>query len=359
MTSPAGSKQNAQNDQAQALRLRRAFLAFCGYILVSAGAFLSYNLGFIRDIGIFGITTILLGLLLGNLIVFALIHTGINRRFSDPSITLPQLLLGIIFCTVLAYYTKSPLRGIEILLYILVLMFGVFRLRLIDFIILSIITTFLYAGTVTLLYHFHPAEVNIRLEAIRTASLLLAAMWVSFIFNYIANLRRKIRRIASHDELTGLYNRREIFRILAREKALSERTGQPFSLCILDLDDFKAVNDTYGHQAGDFVLKEFARTLRENIRSEDYAGRYGGEEFIVIFVNYNLTDNHTPSAQRLMAAIRNLRFRDISDTLQITASIGVAAYRPQENIDALLARADQALYQAKLKGKNQIVCGEK
>ena len=273
--------------------------------------------------------------------------------------TLPQLLLGIVFCTVLAYYTKSPLRGLDILLYILVLMFGVFRLRLIDFIILSIITTFLYAGTIGLLHHFHPAHVDIRLEAIRTASLLLAATWVSFIFNYIARLRRKIRQIASHDELTGLYNRREIFRILAREKAMSRRAGMPFSLCLVDLDDFKTVNDTYGHLTGDFVLKEFAGTLKENIRSEDYAGRYGGEEFIVIFVNYTLKENHAPSAQRLLAAIRNLRFPDISDTLRVTASIGVAVYRPDESIDALLARADQALYQAKLTGKNRIVCGEK
>ncbi|MBS3755609.1 MAG: GGDEF domain-containing protein [Desulfobacterales bacterium] len=359
MTSPAGSKHIAQKEHAQALRLRRAFLAFCGYILVSAGALLSYYLGFIRDIGIFGITAILLALLLGNLIVFALIHTGINRRFADPSMTLPQLVIGIVFCTVLAYYTKSPLRGMDILLYILVLMFGVFRLRLINFIILSIITTFLYAGTVALLHHFHPAHVDIRLETLRTASLLLATTWTSFIFNYIASMRRKIRRIASHDELTGLYNRREIFRILAREKALSQRSGLPFSLCILDLDDFKAVNDTYSHLAGDFVLKEFARILRENIRAEDYAGRYGGEEFIVIFVNYNLKDNHTPSAQRLLAAIRNLRFPDISDSLRIAASIGVAAYRPEESIDSLLARADQALYLAKLAGKNRIVCGEK
>ncbi|MFP3981831.1 MAG: GGDEF domain-containing protein [Desulfobacterales bacterium] len=348
-----------KHDHEQVLRLRRSFLAFYGYILIAVGSVLSYYLGFIRDIGISGVTAILLALLTANILVFVLIHTGFNRRFADPSLTLFQLLIGIVFCTVLAYYTKSPLRGIVILLYILVLMFGVFRLRLIDFIFLSIVVTFLYAGTIALLYYFHPVQVDLRLEAIRTASLLLAASWVSFISNYIANLRRKIRRIASHDELTGLYNRREIFQILSREKSLSHRGGLPFSLCILDLDDFKSVNDTYGHQAGDCVLKEFARTLKENIRSEDYAGRYGGEEFIVIFVNYNLKENHTPSAQRLLAAIRNLRFPDISNTLRITASIGVAAYRPEESIDSLLARADQALYEAKLAGKNRIVCGEK
>ncbi len=359
MPSPAGRKHIGQDNHEQVLRLRRAFLAFQGYVLIAVGAMLSYYFGFARDIGILGFATIFFALLAANLVVFVLLHTGLNRRFADPSLTLFQLLIGIIFCTVLVYYTKSPLRGIDILLYLLVLMFGVFRLRLIYFIILSILSTFLYAATIALLYHFHPAHVDIRLEAIRTATLLLATTWVSFIFNYIANLRRKIWRIASHDELTGLYNRREIFRILAREKALSQRSGLPFSLCILDLDDFKAVNDTYGHLDGDYALKEFARTLKENIRSEDYAGRYGGEEFIVIFVNYNFKDHQKPSACRLLEAIRNLRFPDISDNLRITASIGMAVYRPQESIDSLLARADQALYQAKLKGKNQIVCGEK
>ncbi|MFP4159412.1 MAG: GGDEF domain-containing protein [Desulfobacterales bacterium] len=343
-----------KNDHAQALRIRRSLLAFYGYVLITTLVILSYAGGFIILITPAGIAAILFLLLAANLFVFTLFFTGVNKRFKDPSITVFQLMIGIAFCTLLAFFTASPLRGMVILLYILVLMFGVFRLKLLDFFALSLVATLLYAAAVTMLHMTHPEHTDMSLETIRIISLLLSLMWVSYLSTYIANLRRKIKLIASHDELTGIYNRREIFNILEREKALAIRSGSPFALCIIDIDDFKPVNDTLGHLAGDEVLKIFAQTLKENIRSEDYIGRYGGEEFIVILVNYKPEENACSYGCRLLQAVREMRFNGISEDLSLTASMGMAVYKPDESVDSLLARADAALYRAKIKGKDRV-----
>src|SRR6056297_365500 len=173
--------------------------------------------------------------------------------------------------------------------------------------------------------------------------------------SYIADLRRKIKLLATHDALTNIYNRREGFSILNREKAFADRTGFPFSICMIDIDDFKAVNDTHGHQAGDIVLKTFAETLKENIRIEDYVARYGGEEFVVVFINFKCRDGNAGCVQRLLTVTRNLSFPSIPGDLRITASMGVASYRFGESVDSLVDRSDRALYEAKAAGKNTIV----
>lgn len=343
-----------KDDHRQALRMRRALIALSGYTVIAIASIFSYYAGFVRGLHLSGVFAILLLLFLLNVGVFLLIRTGINQRFKDPSLTLLQLLIGIIFATVLCYHMANPIRGAGTVIYILVFVFGTFRLRMSDFLVLSATTTILYILAMALLYHNHPAEVDLKLEGVRTVILAVALMWVSYMANYIANLRRRIKRLASHDALTDVYNRREIFEILEREKSFSDRSGIPFSLCILDLDDFKAINDTYGHQAGDTVLRAFARTVKNLIRSEDYLGRYGGEEFLVVFVNFECKDSDAGCVQRLLTATRQLNFSDISKEMKVTVSIGVASYIPGETIDTLIARADQALYRAKAGGKNRI-----
>ncbi|MDY6822470.1 MAG: GGDEF domain-containing protein [Thermodesulfobacteriota bacterium] len=343
-----------KNDIRQALRVRRTFIALAGYLVIFVGYTICYHGGFIERIGVPGILLIFLGVLLANSAVLILFYTGVNQHLKDPSLTVLQLLIGIALVTVLSYYMASTMRGAGTVIYVLVFVFGTFRLRLRDFLIFVGFTTVLYAWTMAVLAHNHPEAVNARLEWVRTAILMIGLLWISYIANYIANLRRKIKQLASHDALTDVYNRREIFEILEREKAFSDRSGYPFSLCILDLDNFKIINDTYGHQAGDAVLKSFARVLKENIRSEDYVGRYGGEEFLVVFVNFEYRDNSTSRVQRLLKVTNQIKFPDISESLDVTVSIGVAAYQPEESIDDIILRADEALYRAKANGKNRI-----
>lgn len=347
-----------KDDHRQALRMRRSLIALTGYVVITLGSTLVASAGLIRGNSLSVLALVMSLFILMAIFFPALIYTGVNRRFKDPSLTLPQLLQAIFFVTVFSYFMVSEIRGVSTVLYILVFVFGTFRLRLREFMGLVALTVALYAGAMALLHYRHPDAVTVKLEIIRGAILVLSLLWVSYMANYIANLRRRIKEMASFDALTEVYNRREIFEILDREKSFSDRSAIPFSLCILDLDDFKEVNDTYGHQAGDEVLKAFARALRENVRTEDYVGRYGGEEFLVVFVNFECRDNSATCVARLLKVTERLSFPGIADGLKITTSIGVSAYRPSETIDAVIARADQALYEAKAAGKNRIVCSE-
>jgi diguanylate cyclase (GGDEF)-like protein len=124
-------------------------------------------------------------------------------------------------------------------------------------------------------------------------------------------------------------------------------------LCILDLDNFKRVNDTYGHLMGDVVLKTVVQAIKDNVREQDYIARYGGEEFVVILA-YPALDDAVICAQRLKELTSNLIFPGLPEDFRITISIGVSKYQPIESIDALIGRADAALYRAKVNGKNRI-----
>ena len=164
----------------------------------------------------------------------------------------------------------------------------------------------------------------------------------------------KLVSMATRDFLTGLLNRREIYRRMEEELQRSRRTGTPFSLFLLDLDHFKRVNDQHGHSAGDLVLQETAAAMQRTVRPYDLCGRYGGEEFLVALPGTGLVEA-AEVAERIRLAIAALQIAvDGCNTLQITASIGVAAMQPHETIDQLVARADEAMYQGKQQGRNQV-----
>lgn len=155
-----------------------------------------------------------------------------------------------------------------------------------------------------------------------------------------------------HDPLTGLYNRRAIAEELTRLAALAQRSGRPLALVMLDLDDFKAVNDRDGHEAGDAVLKSTAEALRQALRTSDVPLRYGGEEFLVALPE-TAEAEALLVAERLRAAIAARQVVLDGKRLTVTASLGVAILGPHEALDAAIARADGALYAAKRAGKNR------
>ncbi|HEU4450972.1 MAG TPA: GGDEF domain-containing protein [Gaiellaceae bacterium] len=169
-------------------------------------------------------------------------------------------------------------------------------------------------------------------------------------------LHRTVKRQAITDELTQLANRRRFTETLAVEVRRAERFGDPVALVLADLDDFKAINDRYGHQAGDEVLRRFADVLRENVRDFDLPVRYGGEEFAVLLPETGL-DGGEQLARRLQTALLRLRLSAIGrDRAPVTASFGVAAFPPMGSAEDLLSAADGALYRAKAAGKNRVVC---
>jgi two-component system cell cycle response regulator len=163
--------------------------------------------------------------------------------------------------------------------------------------------------------------------------------------------------LAVTDQLTGLHNRRYMESQLKSLLARSSRGGPPVSVLIADIDHFKRVNDLFGHDAGDDVIREFAARLASNFRPRDLACRYGGEEFVVIMPETNANDANM-IAERLRSSIEEAAFflGSARDTLEVTCSVGVAVAQTNElDYETLLKRADEALYVAKRSGRNKVV----
>ena len=168
-----------------------------------------------------------------------------------------------------------------------------------------------------------------------------------------------INELAIRDELTGSHNRRFLLGLIEREKERSDRNGRPFCLCLFDIDFFKRVNDTYGHAAGDVVLRSFAQTVQGQIRGTDAFGRYGGEEFLLMLPETPAPDA-VVLAERIRKAVAAMRCTDGDDgagaAITLTVSAGVAEYRLGEGAAQTIGRADEALYAAKSLGRNQVQC---
>jgi diguanylate cyclase len=161
------------------------------------------------------------------------------------------------------------------------------------------------------------------------------------------------RNKALLDPLTGLPNRAAWSERLVIEHVRSQQVNTGLLLAILDLDHFKAINDTYGHQAGDKVLKIIANVLRKGLRGDDFIARFGGEEFALLMPGSDLAGG-TRLLERLRAAVEQCPFHFKGERVTITMSAGVAVFKPGENASQVLKRADQALYRAKEAGRNQI-----
>jgi diguanylate cyclase (GGDEF)-like protein len=186
----------------------------------------------------------------------------------------------------------------------------------------------------------------------------LALMVTEHISLALANLKLQetLRHQAIRDPLTGLYNRRHMEESLEREIRRATRRNASFGVVMLDLDHFKRLNDTYGHAAGDAILRRMGEFLKDHVRGEDIACRYGGEEFALIILDASLEDVH-----RIADTIRQ-DVKQLDATYQnhhigpLTVSLGVAAF-PQHGttIESLLQSADMALYRAKGEGRDRVV----
>ncbi len=170
---------------------------------------------------------------------------------------------------------------------------------------------------------------------------------------YLENviLYQKIKKLAARDSLTGIYNRRFGEQRLSESFSLCQRKNLPLNILMLDIDHFKQINDSYGHTAGDLVLKELAKYLENHLRQEEIVCRYGGEEFLII-----MPYTEVKEAIKLACRLR----RGIESDLEITVSMGVANWPTIQtsNIDTLINAADDALYYAKKKGRNVVACNE-
>jgi diguanylate cyclase (GGDEF)-like protein/PAS domain S-box-containing protein len=168
------------------------------------------------------------------------------------------------------------------------------------------------------------------------------------------SLEEKLTRLATRDELTGLYNRRYFKEVVEREIERAERYGHPLALLSLDIDHFKHINDAHGHEGGDRALAEFARSCGASLRGADILARIGGEEFAALLPDTPI-DGAVWLAERLRRTVADLSIEHRGQRIAFTVSIGVTGHAgPGDSLSGMLRRADQALYRAKADGRNRL-----
>ncbi len=175
-----------------------------------------------------------------------------------------------------------------------------------------------------------------------------------FYLSIVTAANRRLRRMATTDPLTRLFNRRHMTHLAKKEMSRYERNGHPVSFVILDIDHFKSINDQHGHEAGDYVLKEAARVIKDQLRDQDLIARWGGEEFLVILPDTTLNDA-LAGAERIREGLVAHKFRAPNGKpITLTISAGVSEFRADDDLNAAINRADRALFRGKESGRNRV-----
>ena len=174
----------------------------------------------------------------------------------------------------------------------------------------------------------------------------------------LVHTREALRMQATHDGLTGLFNRSAILESLSNEIARGGRDARPVAVLLADVDRFKSINDTYGHQAGDAVLREAAKRMRAAVRRYDAVGRYGGEEFLIVLPGCD-GESAQVQAERVREALSAAPFDVCGHSLRVTSSIGVSfrSFPIPADAHSMIHDADEALYRAKAEGRNRVEMG--
>ena len=213
----------------------------------------------------------------------------------------------------------------------------------------------LTSSTLIVAVFFYKPPVAEMWKVILNRFLSLFVIWVTtFLGVRIKKAEERLVEMASHDFLTGLLNRREMLARLSVEHSRVNRMDETLSIIMMDIDHFKSINDVHGHIAGDMVLKEIARRLRDGVREYDLICRFGGEEFLIMAPETAAT-RAAELAERLRVMVSDIPFyMETIPPVGITISAGVTQLVEGESIEEMLSRADSALYRAKAQGRNRI-----
>ena len=306
---------------------------------------------------------------LGLIAVYAAIRSGWSRRFKDPALTLAQILYAITCCAA-AFVIAGPARGVTLPILAIILMFGIFGLttrQMLGVLVYSLVAFGVASGMVAARDEpDYPTVVAAAYVGMVVVVLLSSTFLTTRVQSTREHLRRQkaelaqaleqIRQLATHDDLTGLLNRRAMLDRMQLEQRRSLRSGSPLLIAQLDIDHFKAVNDTHGHAAGDLVLQSFADTVRRNVRDTDVLARWGGEEFVLLLCDTPAADA-VALMERLRQAVQAMQVpvAQGGQPITVTVSIGLARHTPADPLAGTLERADQALYAAKAGGRNRVV----
>ena len=352
-----------KDDPKQALRIRRFFTATAAYVLNAGLAYAAYVWGTMEWQAIAGFLILIPAI---NITLYIIFRTGLNLKFPDPSLTVIQMCAAILL-TMYGMYFANESRGVLLLVYILILIFGIYKLNTRGFLYVSAFTLVTYGIDIALLSYFRSDSVNLNIEYLQWLVLSLVLVAFSIIGGHISSLRRHLRisqselgkslaiikEMSIRDELTGVYTRRHLMELLEHEYHRISRGGARFSVAMLDIDYFKSVNDTYGHLTGDEVLRTVSDVIANSLRSADFCGRYGGEEFLLVMTQTNI-NGALLCAERIRSTIEQSRFPNMGADFRVTVSLGVTEFGGKEDIPTMIERADKALYRAKETGRNRV-----
>ncbi len=299
--------------------------------------------------------------------IYAALRSGWTERFADPAITVSQILMGVIGVE-WGYVICGPIRSVALFPLLLIFTFGAFSLSWRKIAVLTGVALVSLLATVLALHSTRDATTlwslaNVDLRIDLTNFLMISAMLpaLSFVAAMLSLLRSKLRsqrealtnalsevqRLATHDALTGLCNRRYMDQRLLEEHAICERQDRTFSIALIDLDNFKQINDVQGHAEGDRVLQWFADQSRMALRASDQIARWGGEEFLVLMPG---TDG-----KHAQACIERMREKlHVGAGSPVSFSSGVTQYRAGETVADMLLRADAGMYEVKHAGRDAV-----
>lgn len=306
----------------------------------------------------------------GSLLFYLLVRSRWSERLwpTDPSLTLWQTLYGV-GAVVGAYAITGPARGAVLAIMVLILTYGMFSLTVAQARLLAAMALGGLTWVMAWKSRVDPVRYPGGVEVVHLAFSIVVLLGISALSVRMGALRERLHRhkqelkaslaqirlLATQDELTGLVNRRHMGTLLQGEQLRQQRTGQVMSVVLLDLDYFKRINDSHGHQAGDTVLRSFAQSALALLRGSDVLARWGGEEFLLMLPE-TAEKEALHCVQRMREGLAQLSFEAIAPGLQLTFSAGLAVCAPGDSIDAVIELADQALYRAKEAGRDSTHC---
>jgi diguanylate cyclase (GGDEF)-like protein len=298
---------------------------------------------------------------------YAVIRSGLNRRFADPTLAMPQTIMAQSLIAA-SYAVTGPVHGATVIMLSLVMVFGMFSLRPALVRLACVYTVTLMGIVMFWCTQYTPLHYPVRQEIFNFALTAIVMLAISQLSGQLTDMRTRlktqkialeqalshIKEMAARDELTGLPNRRRMMTLLQEHATRRARGGPRFFVCIIDLDHFKNINDTYGHAAGDAVLRSFAAQAQVVLRTTDMIGRWGGEEFLLLLPE-SPPGEPTLGVERLRESLADMPASGALHDVRVRFSAGFARYEEGEPIDQAIERADRALYAAKSAGRNRSV----
>lgn len=364
---PAWSRWLFGQDPAQAMRLRQSGLALL--LMALSVLLMQYAVDVDRGGALADYVHVWAAVALGGMVVlYLLIRSGWARRLKDPSMTVPQMLFAAAMGAV-GYGLLGQLRGMALPALVLIMMFGMFRLGARAALWMAVYALALLGLSMAWMAQRSPQVFDPTIELGHFLIMACVLPAGSLLAGRISRIREQqqaqklelsqaleqIRAMATRDPLTGLLNRRHMQTLLEQEMLRCLRGGTGYCIALIDLDNFKKVNDQHGHAAGDAVLREFAQAALQAIRGADVLARWGGEEFVLL-----LADTRMPAARAGVERVRR-RIEDVvvalpdGSTIKFTLSAGLTESLFGEALKDTLERVDQLLYRAKADGRNRVV----